>query len=204
MCNHFNKKYILSINYEQCRSRLRLKNTNKKPLLVELNEDDLYNYYYWKYLDPLQKAKEWNGPYIEEEKMTFIEFKNKYKENKYLYKNALSILAIKYENEFIGIVSSYWKDKKSKWLECGIVIYKNNNWGQGLGSQLFNNWINYLFKETDANRIGISTWSGNIRMMKVASKSGMIEEARIRKGRVVEGDFYDAIQMGVLREEWEI
>ncbi|MGO1990053.1 GNAT family N-acetyltransferase, partial [Mammaliicoccus vitulinus] len=57
---------------------------------------------------------------------------------------------------------------------------------------------------TDANRIGISTWSGNIRMIKVASKTGMIEEARIRKGRVVEGEFYDAIQMGILREEWTI
>lgn len=41
-------------------------------------------------------------------------------------------------------------------------------------------------------------------MMKLACKSGMIEEARIRKGRVVEGEFYDAIQMGVLREEWQI
>ncbi len=40
-------------------------------------------------------------------------------------------------------------------------------------------------------------------MMKVASKSGMIEEARIRRGRVVKGDFYDAIQMGILREEWQ-
>jgi RimJ/RimL family protein N-acetyltransferase len=56
---------------------------------------------------------------------------------------------------------------------------------------------------TKANRIGVSTWSGNIRMMKVASKSGMIEEARIHRGIVVKGDFYDAIQMGILREEWQ-
>ena len=180
-----------------------MKNSNNKVLLEELNADDLNIYYYWKYLDPLQKAKEWNGPYIEEEKFTFSEFKNKYKENKYLYKNTLSTLAIKHEKNFLGVVTSYWKDKKSKWLECGIVIYKKDNWEKGLGSQVFKEWINYLFKETDANRIGISTWSGNIRMMKVASKAGMIEESRIRKGRVVEGNFYDAIQMGILREEWQ-
>ena len=66
-----------------------MKNTNKKVLLEELNEDDLKIYYYWKYLEPLQKAKEWNGPYIEEEKIKFIEFKNKYRENKYLYKNVV-------------------------------------------------------------------------------------------------------------------
>ena len=46
-----------------------MKNTNKKVLLEELNEEDLNIYYYWKYLEPLQKAKEWNGPYIEEEKI---------------------------------------------------------------------------------------------------------------------------------------
>lgn len=38
-------------------------------LIEELNEEDLNIYYYWKYLEPLQKAKEWNGPYIEEEKI---------------------------------------------------------------------------------------------------------------------------------------
>ncbi|OEK69642.1 GNAT family N-acetyltransferase [Staphylococcus equorum] len=179
-----------------------MENTNKKTLLEELNEDDLNDYYYWKYLDPLQKSKEWNGPYIEEEYFTFTEFEKKYRESKYLYKNTLSTLAIKYEDDFLGVVTSYWKDKKSRWLECGIVIYKNNKWEKGLGSQVFKEWISYLFKETDANRIGISTWSGNIRMMKVANKTGMIEEARIRKGRVVEGEFYDAIQMGILREEW--
>ncbi|MEN2031586.1 hypothetical protein [Staphylococcus hominis] len=62
-----------------------MKNTNKQALLEELNEEDLNIYYYWKYLEPLQKAKEWNGPYIEEEKITFTEF-----ENKYLYKNRYS------------------------------------------------------------------------------------------------------------------
>lgn len=185
------------------RSRLKLENKNKKALLEELNEGDLADYYYWKHIDPLQKAKEWNGPYIEEEYFTFSEFEKKYRESKYLYKNTLSTLAIKYENDFLGVVTSYWKDKKSRWLECGIVIYKNNKWEKGLGSQVFKEWINYLFKETDANRIGISTWSGNIRMMKVASKVGMVEEAWIREGRVVEGEFYDAIQMGILREEWQ-
>ncbi|MDG0819678.1 GNAT family N-acetyltransferase [Staphylococcus equorum] len=74
--------------------------------------------------------------------------------------------------------------------------------GKGFSSQAFKEWINYLFKDTDANRIGIPTWSGNIRMMKVTSKAEMIEETCIHKGRVVEDNFYNAIQMGILREEW--
>ena len=98
-------------------------------------------------------------------------------------------------------MTSYWKDEKSRWIECGIVIYKNDAWERGL-YLLYLKMDKLSFRETDANRIGISTWSGNIRMMKVARKAGMIEEARIRKG-IVRGEFYDAIQMGVLREEWK-
>lgn len=40
-------------------------------------------------------------------------------------------------------------------------------------------------------------------MIKVAEKIGMIEEARIRDARIVDGCFYDAIKMWILRKEWE-
>ena len=50
--------------------------------------------------------------------------------------------------------------------------------------------------------LGISTWSGNKRMIKLAKKVGMKEEACIRQARIVEGQLYDAIKMGILRDEW--
>lgn len=40
-------------------------------------------------------------------------------------------------------------------------------------------------------------------MMKVAKKLGMTEEARIRDARIVNGEYFDAIKMGILRKEWE-
>ncbi|MGF7046909.1 RimJ/RimL family protein N-acetyltransferase [Paenibacillus sp. DS2015] len=40
-------------------------------------------------------------------------------------------------------------------------------------------------------------------MRRLASKCGMMEEACIRKARIVRGEYYDAIKMGILREEWE-
>ena len=33
-------------------------------------------------------------------------------------------------------------------------------------------------------------------------KCGFVEEARLRQGRYERGVFYDAIVMGVLREDW--
>ncbi|MBL0387404.1 GNAT family N-acetyltransferase [Tumebacillus sp. ITR2] len=55
----------------------------------------------------------------------------------------------------------------------------------------------------DIVRVGISTCSGNVRMMRLAAKWGIIEEARIRKVRIVAGEYYDSIKMGILREDWE-
>ena len=51
-------------------------------------------------------------------------------------------------------------------------------------------------------RVGLTTWSGNERMIRVAEKLGMQMEARIRKVRYYDGHYYDSIRMGILREEW--
>ena len=51
--------------------------------------------------------------------------------------------------------------------------------------------------------MGLATWSGNERMIRVGEKLGMKVEARIRKVRFYENNYYDSIRMGILREEWE-
>jgi RimJ/RimL family protein N-acetyltransferase len=52
-------------------------------------------------------------------------------------------------------------------------------------------------------RIGLTTWSGNQRMIRCAEKLGMKLEGRLRKCRFYNGEYYDSIRMGVLREEWD-
>ena len=39
--------------------------------------------------------------------------------------------------------------------------------------------------------------------MRLAEKLGYQEEARFRKARIVNGEYYDGIGFGILREEWE-
>ncbi len=38
---------------------------------------------------------------------------------------------------------------------------------------------------------------------RLAEKLGFVEEARFRKARVVQGEEYDSLGFGVLREEWQ-
>ncbi|WP_308215270.1 GNAT family protein [Sinobaca sp. H24] len=112
-------------------------------------------------------------------------------------------LVIKVNNIPIGYVSSYWVDKATQWLEIGIVVYDSSYWNGGFGSEAFYLWVGYLFKETRLHRLGISTWSGNKRMIQAAKKSGMVEEARIRQARIVNNEYFDAVKMGILKSEWE-
>ncbi|MED4156699.1 GNAT family protein [Priestia aryabhattai] len=180
-----------------------IKVTGKKVELREINQEDIDELYYWKFEDDKQEAKKWNGPYIPEVKKTKEEYREIWKSPIEIMSGLPNTLVISVKGKLIGTVGCYWVDKNTKWLETGIVIYDTEYWNGGYGSEAYRLWIDFLFNVTDLHRLGMSTWSGNTRMIKVASKIGMKEEARIRDARIVNGKYFDAIKMGMLRKEWE-
>ena len=104
----------------------------------------------------------------------------------------------------VGTVSRYWQDRKTRWLEVGIVIYDSNYWYEGYGSEALKIWTTKTFNDfSELEHVGLTTWSGNISMMKSAEKIGYKLEGRIRKVRYHMNEYFDSIKYGVLREEWE-
>ena len=101
------------------------------------------------------------------------------------------------------ILSYYFEDEQKKWLEVGIVLHEAHNWSRGIGTRALELWITHIFDSLPLVRVGLTTWSGNERMIRVGEKLGMKMEARIRKVRYYDGNYYDSIRMGILREEWE-
>ena len=87
--------------------------------------------------------------------------------------------------------------------EAGIIIVEDELWNQGLGTEAFGLWVDYVFEAHNLARLGAATWSGNPRMVRVAEKLGFKVEGRIRNGCEVKGRFYDRIKLGILRSEWE-
>ena len=97
-----------------------------------------------------------------------------------------------------------WEDRKTRWLEVGIVIYDSNYWYGGYGSEALKIWTTKTFNDfSELEHVGLTTWSGNISMMKSAEKIGYKLEGRIRKVRYHMNEYFDSIKYGVLREEWE-
>lgn len=103
----------------------------------------------------------------------------------------------------IGWVNRYWVDRERGLLKVGIVIVEPSYWHRGFGTEALGLWINYLFEEMEIHRIGMSTWSGNVRMIRCAQKLGFQIEGEIRETTLLEGKFYNTIEMGILRREWE-
>ena len=88
-------------------------------------------------------------------------------------------------------------------MEIGILIFDEKNWGKGIGFGALKLWISELFADhQEIVRIGLTSWSGNNGMMKLAQKLGMQQEACYRRARIVNGNYYDSVSYGILREEW--
>jgi RimJ/RimL family protein N-acetyltransferase len=162
-------------------------------------EEDLPILWELMYKEELPEWTKWDAPYFGHERLTYEEYMNK----KDTVINQPSRWAIEVNGEVIGTVSYYWEHKPSNWLEMGIVIYNSNFWSGGYGTRAIRLWINHLFNTMPLVRVGYTTWSGNVRMIKVGEKLGMTMEARLRKCRFYNGQYYDSIRMGILREEWE-
>lgn len=176
-----------------------------KVKLRDLMESDIAVLWYWHYDCPEPEWTRWYTPYKPIEKSTKDEFytEQKWEIEESLKKRVPSKLAIEADGKFIGFVRKYWVDKNTNWMNIGICIYDPDYWSGGFGTEAFRLWMDFLFETTDIIRLGISTWSGNERMIRLAEKLGMRHEGSIRKALIVNGEHYDSVNMGILREEWE-
>ena len=175
-------------------------------LLRDLEISDLEVYFDLN--KPSREFHKLNGPYFEKETekelLARIE-KLRTDINTGKYASNSLVIADAQTNEFIGNVSWYWKSQATNWMEIGVVICNEKYWGKGIGYKALTLWISKLFSEKDdIVRLGLTTWSGNDRMIKLAEKLGFNCEATYRKARILNGKYYDSVSYGILREEWEL
>ncbi|MDM5317147.1 GNAT family protein [Fictibacillus sp. b24] len=172
---------------------------DKNLTIRPITEKDLPKLWELIYKEEAPEWKKWDAPYFEHKRVPYDEFMW----NKEHYVNQDKRWAIKVNGELIGTVSYYWEHEPSKWLEMGIGIYNPHFWSGGYRTRAIRLWISHLFNTMPIVRVGYTTWSGNERMIKVGEKLGMTMEGRMRKCRYYNGEYYDSIRMGILREEWE-
>jgi len=171
-----------------------------------VEKEDLPELYELIYSEVVPEWKKWDAPYYALEHESYEDFERsmlRRLEATESNSDPDSIRIIELNDQIVGTVSYYWEHRPSMWLEMGIVLYRSTQWGRGIGTRVLQMWSSHLFEQLPLARVGLTTWSGNERMMRSASKAGLQVEGRMRKCRIVDGKHYDSIRMGMLREEWE-
>ncbi|GAU76826.1 GNAT family N-acetyltransferase [Fusibacter sp. 3D3] len=167
--------------------------------LRKTKRSDIAQYRKWN--NPKLKAWSMDAPWSEYDLIALINWRKKWLDEgaKLPYK-FLEIEAS--DGQHVGWVVVYHDYADPHMTEVGIDIPEDAYWGQGIGAEALALWIQYLFETMPIQRIGFSTWSGNIAMVKIGQKLGFLEEGRIRRGCMVQNQYHDRINMGLLKEDW--
>lgn len=172
---------------------------------VELRQaqpEDLESFWQLAFSDSNAAWTKFNGPYFHDVLPSKKEFINELAPKNWL--DNKDHLLITSDDKIVGSVGGYFEDGVlAKWYDMGITVYATEMWDKHIGSQALKLFITYLFNLYDIPHLGLTTWSGNPRMMHVAEKIGMKQEACFRQVRFYNGKYYDSVQYGILRNEWK-
>lgn len=102
-----------------------------------------------------------------------------------------------------GWVTSNSEERSPDTLMVGINVCEDNILNESLGIEALGLWVDYLFSNSTAHRIGLDTWSFNPRMRRIAEKLNFILEGRQREVLQWDGKWFDLMHFGILRVEWE-
>ncbi len=179
-----------------------MNNYRVKLMPLDLSNIDQYG----ELTGPDKDYQRYNGPYFKkdslaEHKQWIANLKEKLKTGNSNFNNYNRLIVI--DGQIVGDCSWYWRSPETNWLEIGIIIFSTENWGKGIGCQALKQWIDMVFvMQPQIVRIGLTTWSGNQRMIKLSEKIGLQREACYKKARIVDGVYYDSVSYGILKSDW--
>ena len=107
------------------------------------------------------------------------------------------------EKKEVGSVYLRDIDKNNRKCEYGIFIGEDTERGKGAGTEAAKLAINYAFNELDLNRVYLRVFATNTRAIKSYEKAGFRFEGRFRDDVIIDGEAYDIVFMGILKEDWQ-
>lgn len=98
-----------------------------------------------------------------------------------------------------GINNYDWKNGTAT---VGIFIGNREYKSKGYGTDAMAVLLDFIFKQTNINRVQLYVYSFNERAIKSYRKNGFVEEGRLRQRIFRNGRYYDEVVMSILREEY--
>lgn len=101
------------------------------------------------------------------------------------------------DGKHIGNCSYYNLDETRGEVELGIMIGNRDYWNEGYGTDAVTTLVNYIFRQTDLNRIYLKTLDWNTRAQKSFHKCGFTPYGQMAK------DGYNFVLMEMYRRQWQ-
>jgi len=101
----------------------------------------------------------------------------------------------------IGLYTIFWSQREAF---MGIQIGERDYWGRGYGTDALQTLLRYAFDELNLQRVSLSFLEGNERAGRSYEKCGFRYEGRQRHAWAYDGQRWDELYMGLLRDEWLI
>jgi RimJ/RimL family protein N-acetyltransferase len=109
---------------------------------------------------------------------------------------------IEVEEKCIGGCGLFEFNWTSRTAELGIAIGDKDYWGVGYGAEAVRLLVHYAFQYRNLRRVWLWVHGRNERAIRAYLSCGFIEEGRLRQHVWSNGEYDDAVYMGILREEW--
>lgn len=107
------------------------------------------------------------------------------------------------DDEFVGVVNLYNIDLNNKRCSWAYYLGETSVRGKGVGKQIELNMLSYVFDDLGLNKLRCEVLAFNELVVKIHQKYGSKIEGRLQKHIYKNGEFYDVIVMGILKEEWD-
>ncbi|NLI91144.1 MAG: GNAT family N-acetyltransferase [Peptococcaceae bacterium] len=160
-----------------------------------LETDDLDLLYEW-YND--QEFSYWvsgNWPYATLMRREEIERKM-YEEDEHRY------AVTDHQGNLIGSVGFDEVNIPARSAKLYIGIGSKECWGKGYGTDALQVFIRFLFNQWNFHRLCAETWQENVRALSCYQKLGFIVEGNLREAYYIDGNYYDAVILGLLKRDF--
>jgi RimJ/RimL family protein N-acetyltransferase len=106
------------------------------------------------------------------------------------------------DERLLGFARIEWIEWTHGTGSLRLAIGDAQDRGKGYGSEALELMLHYAFNELNLYRLSATVGGDNPGAMRFFTRHGFVEEVRRRKALLRDGQEYDMVHYGILREEW--
>lgn len=110
-------------------------------------------------------------------------------------------MGIEVDGTLIGRVTLFHFDRIGRTCRLGISI-ERPMWNKGYGRDAVATILRYAFEDLNLHRVSLDTLADNERALRSYQACGFVQEGRLRQHYWHKGRYVDAVEMGILRDDW--